>query len=84
MRSCNRSNNVGGMVMDNDNLIVDRKAKRNHAARIDQFEIVGDGMVQSTVSLKGHGACITVIGDDLTECVARTTIILDAFKETKQ
>lgn len=68
----------------NQDLIFDRESKRNHAVIIDKIEILGDGMVRSTVSLKDHEACITLIGNDLTECVARTTIILNAFKEANQ
>ena len=40
-----------------------------------------DGMHVAVLGINDHGAAITVIGKDLTECVERAYIILQTFKK---
>lgn len=50
--------------------------------RIEGIETVGeDDMYMATLGFAIHGACLTVIGATLDECVTRAVIVRRAFKE---
>lgn len=48
---------------------------------VERIDLSGDeGMSQATIGLPEHGACIIVIGHNLTECIRRTMVVVDAFE----
>ena len=51
---------------------------------VESIEPTGtDGMFEATLTVKGHGAAIKIIGMNLTETVERTYIVLKAFNGGK-
>lgn len=55
-----------------------------HRCKVESIKPTGtDGAYVATLGINDHGAAITVIGKDLTECVERAYIILQTFKRPK-
>jgi hypothetical protein len=53
-----------------------------HRCKVESIKPTGtDGMYVAVLGINDHGAAITVIGKDLTECVERAYIILQTFKK---
>lgn len=51
---------------------------------IEEIKPIGeDGFFKSVLEIKEHGGAVEVIGENLTECVRRSVIILDAFDAIK-
>lgn len=50
--------------------------------KIESIEATGtDGAYVATLGINDHGAAITVIGKNLTECVERAYAVLQTFKK---
>ena len=54
--------------------------------RVQSIEETGtSGMYQTTLQVGNHFEAITIIGKDLTECLKRTVVVVEAFeKEDKK
>lgn len=49
-------------------------------AQVDAIEKVGtDGFYQAEITVSGHIAAVQVIGENLSQCIERTYIIMQAF-----
>ena len=53
---------------------------KKYYIEVESVEAKGnDGFYEASLNLKGHDECITVFGGNLTECMERTMIIVNAF-----
>lgn len=54
------------------------------ACKVESIQETGNcGMYEATLGIGDHHEAITIIGVDLTECLKRTVVVVEAFEREK-